>query len=121
MEIGIIIAVVAAIITPTQDALTLGLLALPMYVLYEICIWLAWWMEKKDRQQYHEYYKDQDADAKEVEVADDWDNDSYNPFGQEDNEAVILGADGAAVEVPHGTKTALAHVIWDEVSRRFVD
>ncbi|HEY0645986.1 MAG TPA: bifunctional phosphopantothenoylcysteine decarboxylase/phosphopantothenate--cysteine ligase CoaBC [Nocardioides sp.] len=40
-------------------------------------------------------------------------------FGSHDNEAVILGADGAAVEVPHGTKTALAHVIWDEVSRRF--
>ena len=40
-------------------------------------------------------------------------------FGSADNEAVVLAADGAAVEVPHGTKTALAHVIWDEVSRRF--
>ena len=39
-------------------------------------------------------------------------------FGSSDNEAVILGADGAAIEVPRGTKTALAHVIWDEVSRR---
>ncbi|MDR7254437.1 phosphopantothenoylcysteine decarboxylase/phosphopantothenate--cysteine ligase [Nocardioides sp. BE266] len=41
-------------------------------------------------------------------------------FGSADNEAVILGADGGSVEVPHGSKTALAHVIWDEVSRRFV-
>lgn len=40
-------------------------------------------------------------------------------FGSTDNEAVIIGADGATVEVPHGTKTALAHVIWDEVARRF--
>ncbi|HEV2796344.1 MAG TPA: bifunctional phosphopantothenoylcysteine decarboxylase/phosphopantothenate--cysteine ligase CoaBC [Nocardioides sp.] len=40
-------------------------------------------------------------------------------FGSSDNEAVVLGADGASVEVPHGTKTALAHVIWDEVVRRF--
>jgi phosphopantothenoylcysteine decarboxylase/phosphopantothenate--cysteine ligase len=40
-------------------------------------------------------------------------------FGSSDNEAVILGADGAAVEVPHGSKTALSHVIWDEVARRF--
>ena len=40
-------------------------------------------------------------------------------FGSNDNEAVILGADGGVVEVPHGTKTALAHVIWDEVLRRF--
>ena len=42
-------------------------------------------------------------------------------FGSADNEAVVLAADGAAVEVPRGSKTALAHVIWDEVSRRFAD
>ncbi|WP_367650792.1 bifunctional phosphopantothenoylcysteine decarboxylase/phosphopantothenate--cysteine ligase CoaBC [Nocardioides sp. zg-1308] len=41
-------------------------------------------------------------------------------FGSTDNEAVILGADGTAVEVARGSKTALAHVIWDEVARRFV-
>ncbi|NYD42049.1 phosphopantothenoylcysteine decarboxylase/phosphopantothenate--cysteine ligase [Nocardioides panaciterrulae] len=39
-------------------------------------------------------------------------------FGSADNEAVILGADGAAVEVARGSKSALAHVIWDEVVRR---
>ncbi|WP_246083919.1 bifunctional phosphopantothenoylcysteine decarboxylase/phosphopantothenate--cysteine ligase CoaBC [Nocardioides plantarum] len=39
-------------------------------------------------------------------------------FGSSDNEAVVLAADGSAREVPHGTKTALAHVIWDEVARR---
>jgi Sec-independent protein secretion pathway component TatC len=83
---AIIICVVAAIITPTQDALTLGLLAVPMYVLYEICIWLAWWLEKKDRAQYPEYYKDQDADAKELEVSDDWDNENYNPWSDESND-----------------------------------
>ncbi|MFC7724394.1 bifunctional phosphopantothenoylcysteine decarboxylase/phosphopantothenate--cysteine ligase CoaBC [Nocardioides sp. GCM10028917] len=40
-------------------------------------------------------------------------------FGSADNEAVVLAADGAAVEVPRGSKAALAHVIWDEVARRF--
>jgi len=40
-------------------------------------------------------------------------------FGSPDNEAVILGSDGSSVDVPHGTKTALAQVIWDEVARRF--
>jgi phosphopantothenoylcysteine decarboxylase/phosphopantothenate--cysteine ligase len=40
-------------------------------------------------------------------------------FGSADNEAVVLAADGAAVEVPRGSKTALAHVIWDQVARRF--
>ncbi|WP_141013407.1 bifunctional phosphopantothenoylcysteine decarboxylase/phosphopantothenate--cysteine ligase CoaBC [Nocardioides sambongensis] len=39
-------------------------------------------------------------------------------FGAEENEAVILAADGASVEVPHGTKAALAHVIWDQVASR---
>jgi phosphopantothenoylcysteine decarboxylase/phosphopantothenate--cysteine ligase len=36
-------------------------------------------------------------------------------FGSSDNEAVLLAADGTATEVPCGSKTALAHVIWDHV------
>ncbi len=40
-------------------------------------------------------------------------------FGSPDNQAVILAADGAAVDVPHGSKAVLARVIWDEVLRRF--
>lgn len=39
-------------------------------------------------------------------------------FGAEDNQAVILAADGAAVDVPRGSKSALAHVIWDQVVAR---
>ena len=75
------IAIVAAVVTPTQDALTLGLLAVPMYALYEICIWLAWWMEKKDRAANPEYYKglDEDEKAMAAEPAA-WDNEEYNPW-----------------------------------------
>ena len=36
-------------------------------------------------------------------------------FGASDNEAVVLAADGTATPVPRGSKTALAHVIWDQV------
>ena len=36
-------------------------------------------------------------------------------FGSEDNEAVVLAADGSSVAVPLGSKAALAHVIWDRV------
>jgi phosphopantothenoylcysteine decarboxylase/phosphopantothenate--cysteine ligase len=36
-------------------------------------------------------------------------------FGSEDNEAVVLAADGSSVSVPLGSKSALAHVIWDRV------
>ncbi|MCX6401381.1 MAG: bifunctional phosphopantothenoylcysteine decarboxylase/phosphopantothenate--cysteine ligase CoaBC [Propionibacteriales bacterium] len=40
-------------------------------------------------------------------------------FGSADNEAVILGSDGTSVDVPHGSKSALAHLIWDSVVSRF--
>ena len=40
-------------------------------------------------------------------------------FGSADNQGVILAADGDDVDVPLGSKTALAHVIWDQVARRF--
>lgn len=39
-------------------------------------------------------------------------------FGAEDNKAVILAADGASVDVPRGSKSAVAHVIWDQVVAR---
>ena len=40
-------------------------------------------------------------------------------FGSPDNEAVVLGADGGRRAVPRGSKSALAHVVWDEVLARF--
>jgi phosphopantothenoylcysteine decarboxylase/phosphopantothenate--cysteine ligase len=39
-------------------------------------------------------------------------------FGAEDNDAVILAADGSRHDVSPGSKTALAHAVWDEVARR---
>lgn len=43
------IFVAAAILTPTPDVFTLLLMALPMMILYEICIWLAWLDRRKNR------------------------------------------------------------------------
>lgn len=40
-------------------------------------------------------------------------------FGSEHNEAVVLDAAGEATPVPHGSKAALAHVIWDRVASRW--
>ena len=37
-------------------------------------------------------------------------------FGAADNEAVVLGADGETTQVPRGSKSALAQVIWDRVT-----
>jgi Tat protein translocase TatC len=85
----IAIAIFSAVITPTQDVLTLLLLAGPLYVLYEICIWLSYFMEKKDREAYPEYYAQLDKDEKELEqepAKDEWDNENYNPWFSEDDQ-----------------------------------
>ncbi|HEY5832944.1 bifunctional phosphopantothenoylcysteine decarboxylase/phosphopantothenate--cysteine ligase CoaBC [Streptomyces sp.] len=39
-------------------------------------------------------------------------------FGAEENEAVVLGADGSETPVPHGPKEALADRVWDLVTAR---
>lgn len=42
-------------------------------------------------------------------------------FGSADNEAVILASDGGSRDVPRGSKTQVAHAIWDEVAARLQD
>ncbi|MFF9571207.1 bifunctional phosphopantothenoylcysteine decarboxylase/phosphopantothenate--cysteine ligase CoaBC [Streptomyces sp. NPDC014685] len=39
-------------------------------------------------------------------------------FGSEENEAVVLAADGGETQVPYGPKEALADTVWDLVSVR---
>jgi len=82
------ITLFAAIITPTPDVLTLLLMSGPLYVLYAICVWLAYFMEKKDRAEYPEYYAQIEKDEKELEQAgnDDWDNENYNPWSSADDD-----------------------------------
>ena len=46
----VIVIVLAAIITPTSDLLTLGLMAGPMWLLYEACILIAGFVERKTPQ-----------------------------------------------------------------------
>jgi phosphopantothenoylcysteine decarboxylase / phosphopantothenate---cysteine ligase len=41
-------------------------------------------------------------------------------FGSEENEAVVLGADGSETLVPYGPKEALAERVWDLVCERLV-
>jgi sec-independent protein translocase protein TatC len=43
----VIIFVLATIIAPTPDLLTLIAMGLPMCLLYESCIWIAWFMERR--------------------------------------------------------------------------
>ncbi|MBA2946231.1 bifunctional phosphopantothenoylcysteine decarboxylase/phosphopantothenate--cysteine ligase CoaBC [Streptomyces himalayensis] len=39
-------------------------------------------------------------------------------FGSEENEAVVLSADGSEIPVPYGPKEALADTVWDLVAQR---
>lgn len=55
------IFVIAALITPTPDMMTLSLLAVPMVILYEICIWLSYFHEKKVQKLEEEEEKDRMA------------------------------------------------------------
>src|SRR5256886_2292364 len=43
----VLLFILATIITPTPDILTLVAMALPMCLLYESCIWIAWLMERR--------------------------------------------------------------------------
>jgi sec-independent protein translocase protein TatC len=43
----VLIFILATIITPTPDVLTLIAMSLPMVVLYESCIWIAWFMKRR--------------------------------------------------------------------------
>lgn len=43
----VLIFVIATIITPTPDILTLVAMSMPMCLLYESCIWIAWLMERR--------------------------------------------------------------------------
>ena len=53
----IIIFLAAAIITPTSDILTLLLMGLPMYVLFEFCILIAWISKtKKQNKKIHAHH-----------------------------------------------------------------
>ena len=89
------IFVIAALITPTPDALTLCLLAVPMVLLYEICIWLAYFHEKKEKRLEEEENSsrmksllappDSDADEGKEEDFDD-DHLKEDDFDEEDDD-----------------------------------
>jgi len=44
---SVLILILATIIAPAPDLLTLIAMGLPMCLLYESCIWIAWMMERR--------------------------------------------------------------------------
>jgi sec-independent protein translocase protein TatC len=47
----VIIFIIAAFATPTTDWLTMTLMAGPLLVLYELSIWVGWWIERRKTKQ----------------------------------------------------------------------
>ncbi len=47
----VLILALAAFIAPSPDPFTMGVVAGPMLLLYEACIWIAWYMERKSKLQ----------------------------------------------------------------------
>ena len=46
----VIILIVGAVITPTSDVFTLMMVSVPMYLLYEVSIWIVSRIGKKQRE-----------------------------------------------------------------------
>lgn len=67
----VVILFIAAILTP-PDLATLLMLGTPMVVLYEICIWIAWWMERQraKREQRREEKEEKEAAAYRKKLAE---------------------------------------------------
>jgi sec-independent protein translocase protein TatC len=96
--VGIFVA--AAILTPTPDVFTLLLMAAPMIILYEICIWLAYFDGKKNRikeeQEARERMERQLAREEQIRAEEQsaQDHDWHNNHPETDHHAHEAGDDG---------------------------
>jgi sec-independent protein translocase protein TatC len=95
------VLILAAVITPTGDPITLMMLSIPMYLLYEMCIWLAWFDEKKRRQKEAEEEKehmermlaDPDINPTDAEL-EDFDDDPSDEGDEEEDRGDDPSGDG---------------------------
>jgi len=46
-HVVVLIMIVAAVVTPTTDPFNMAMLAVPMYLLFEACVWIVRWMERR--------------------------------------------------------------------------
>jgi sec-independent protein translocase protein TatC len=103
----VIILIASAVLTPTGDALTMSLLGAPMILMYEVCIWLAWFHERRERRRDEEERRqDQARRAALIGVASvpaAHPGESSAPGGESaapDAESRTEAADSAAVTYP---------------------
>lgn len=84
----VVIAILSAVLTP-QDVLSMLMMGVPMYLLYEICIFMAWREQKRQQREEAEENR---------RVADQWEN-GQTPYQNADEEAVV---DAEVVETASG-------------------
>ena len=104
------IVVIAAIITPTSDILTLSLMAVPMYVLYETCIWLAYFDERKKKRQQKDEDKEYLDRLLEQQDDDDHHDDSDNDHHDDHEHDPDPHSTEEGEEEDHGDD----HSPWDD-------
>ncbi len=83
------IFITAAILTPTPDIPTQCIMAAPMLILYEICIWLAWFDRRKHRRAEEQEAREQEERLLAQAPASDPDNEPPSPGsnGQEPDDS----------------------------------
>ena len=114
------ILIFAAIVTPTTDPGTLMLLSVPMYILYEICIWIAFYMEKRDRELYPELYEAWDTTRDEDTDSDPWEwseEDGDDSQREEDRGDPIAPKSASPVEFG-GDDDVEQELTLDEIARQ---
>jgi sec-independent protein translocase protein TatC len=95
--LGIFIA--AAVITPTPDMMTLFMMAGPMIVLYEMCIWLAWFDRKKGREREAAEEEEMNRRRKEWMLSD---QEYAKTYSEAEAEHHVEAPDAAEHEEHHG-------------------
>lgn len=80
------IFVIAAVLTPTPDIFTQCLMACPMIILYEACIWLAWWDGKKQAKKEAAEAEEEAARARERMERLLKEHEDLDPYGTEGDE-----------------------------------
>ncbi len=110
------ILIFSAIVTPTTDPGTLMLLSVPMCLLYEICIWIAYFMEKRDRALYPELYEAWD-NAHEDTDRDPWEAENEREKGEENSASktvVVSSANPVPFGAEEGELTLEEHAHWEQ-------
>jgi sec-independent protein translocase protein TatC len=115
------IFVAAAVLTPTPDIFTMLLMAAPMILLYEMCIWLAYLDRKKNRAREEQEARErmerlllrqQNASAAELQAEDEsnW-NDYHTDYHSEYHETPNTGDDGWHEEYPQYDAHAVEELV----------